>query len=164
MSAYVRLADYSNIDDAHQLAHLLNAYAQDPMGGGKPLSEQAMSRLAPSLNAIPGAFSILGFVDRSQVEPAGFINCLPSFSTFQGQPVLNIHDIAVQESARGTGLCGAMLELVERIAVERGCCKLTLEVLEKNMPAKRAYQKFGFNAYELNPEHGHALFWEKSLI
>ena len=57
-----------------------------------------------------------------------------------------------------------MLGLVEQQAIERGCCKLTLEVLEGNQAARRAYDKFGFQSYALNPELGHALCWEKSLI
>ena len=56
-----------------------------------------------------------------------------------------------------------MLEKVEQIAIERGCCKLTLEVLEGNQAAQNSYQKFGFSAYELDPEMGRALFWDKKL-
>jgi ribosomal protein S18 acetylase RimI-like enzyme len=52
---------------------------------------------------------------------------------------------------------------VEEIAVELGCCKLTLEVLEGNHIAQAAYKSFGFNGYELNPQTGRALFWEKKL-
>lgn len=163
MTAYVRLVDYGNKQDAHYLVSMLGAYALDPMGGGKPLSDQVKQNLANSLNNFPGAFSVFGFVDQSAAEPAGLINCLPSFSTFRCQPVLNIHDIVVLDVARGSGLCGSMLQLVESAAVERGCCKLTLEVLAGNQPAKRAYEKFGFNSYELDPAHGYALFWEKSL-
>ena len=56
-----------------------------------------------------------------------------------------------------------MLDEVERIAKEKGCCKLTLEVLEGNIVAKKAYEKFGFSSYELDPATGKALFWEKVL-
>ena len=38
---------------------------------------------------------------------------------------------------------------VEEIALERNCCKLTLEVLEKNYIAINSYKKFGFNQYQL---------------
>ncbi|MFT5906124.1 MAG: ribosomal protein S18 acetylase RimI-like enzyme, partial [Cryomorphaceae bacterium] len=43
-------------------------------------------------------------------------------------------------------------------------CKITLEVLSKNEVAKSAYQKFGFSGYELDPEAGKALFWEKPIV
>ena len=45
----------------------------------------------------------------------------------------------------------------------RGCCKLTLEVLDNNFIAKALYKKFGFSDYQLDPEYGNALFWEKKL-
>jgi len=54
-----------------------------------------------------------------------------------------------------------MLHEVEKIAKERGCCKLTLEVLEGNCSAKKSYEKFGFSGYELDSEVGKALFWQK---
>ncbi len=56
-----------------------------------------------------------------------------------------------------------MLSTVEQIAQDKGCCKLTLEVLEANQPAQQAYTKFGFSGYELDPRAGKALFWEKLL-
>ena len=51
-----------------------------------------------------------------------------------------------------------------RSAEDRGgCCKLTLEVLDGNAPAKAAYEKFGFASYELDPAVGGALCWQKKL-
>ena len=54
-------------------------------------------------------------------------------------------------------------EKVEEIAISKGCCKLTLEVLSGNAVAKASYEKFGFSGYELDPKVGNALFWQKSL-
>ena len=56
-----------------------------------------------------------------------------------------------------------MLAEVESIARDHDCCKLTLEVLEGNHIAKNAYQKLGFAGYELDPDTGQAVFWQKSL-
>jgi ribosomal protein S18 acetylase RimI-like enzyme len=56
-----------------------------------------------------------------------------------------------------------MLKEVEEIAKKKGCCKITLEVLEGNKVAQRSYKKFGFAGYELNPLMGKALFWEKPI-
>ena len=39
-----------------------------------------------------------------------------------------------------------------------------LKVLQGNGVAKSAYQGFGFNAYELDPENGTAELWQKKLI
>ncbi len=56
-----------------------------------------------------------------------------------------------------------MLEKVEEIAISKGCCKLTLEVLEGNQIARSSYNKFGFTDYKLDPKMGQALFWQKIL-
>ena len=72
-------------------------------------------------------------------------------------------DIAVLAEFRGLGLSRLMLTEVEKIAREKGCCKITLEVLEGNTAARRAYERFGFHAYELAPALGKAMFWQKAL-
>ncbi len=56
-----------------------------------------------------------------------------------------------------------MLDKVEEIVGAIGCCKITHEVLSNNEVAKSAYEKFGFSGYELDPEAGSALFWQKLL-
>lgn len=64
---------------------------------------------------------------------------------------------------RGLGVSQLMLAKVEEQAKKRGCCKITLEVLEGNEIARNSYMKFGFDGYELDPEMGKALFWQKTL-
>ena len=153
-------ADYTNKQHATDLSYLLNYYANDPMGGGKPLAEGIAESLAANLAKLPHAFSVLAYVDN---KPAGLINCFVVFSTFQGKPLVNIHDVIVHQNFRRQRLSHKMLAEVERIAVEKGCCKLTLEVLAGNEIAKSSYNTFGFDAYELDPEAGQALFWQKNL-
>ena len=93
----------------------------------------------------------------------GLVNCFEGFSTFKGKPLINIHDVIVSMRARGRGVARLMLQQVEAIARERGCCKLTLEVLEGNQPAQNSYRAVGFKGYELDPVMGRAMFWEKPL-
>ena len=156
----ILLADYHNPSHQQAILMLLDAYARDPMGGGEGLGEEVMNTLLPMLAAEPGAFSILAFVDE---QPAGLVNCFQALSTFRAKPLINIHDVTVLPEYRGQGLSTAMLNRVEEIARERGCCKLTLEVLEGNEIARSAYGKLGFSGYELDPRLGQALFWEKKL-
>lgn len=153
-------ADYTNPQHAQDIPYLLNAYATDPMGGGKPLSSFTMSNLSTELAKRPHAFSVLAYVDN---KPAGLVNCFEGFSSFACKPLVNIHDVIVHSDFRGLGLSQHMLSQVEGIARERGCCKITLEVLENNVVAKAAYEKFGFAGYELDPEAGQAVFWQKVL-
>jgi GNAT superfamily N-acetyltransferase len=94
---------------------------------------------------------------------AGLINCVEGFSTFAGKPLLNVHDIVVHEDYRRRGIASALLAHVEGVARERGCCKLTLEVLEGNRGARQAYLDFGFQGYQLDPAMGQAMFMEKKL-
>ncbi len=153
-------ADYQDQGHARDIGVLINAYAQDPMGGGRALDTAVTKGLAHALSKVPGAFTILCYVGE---KPAGLINCFDGFSTFSCEPLINVHDIFVAGEYRGLGLCQRMLSKVEQIARERGCCKLTMEVLEGNRSAQQAYRKFGFDGYQLDPEMGKALFWQKSL-
>jgi ribosomal protein S18 acetylase RimI-like enzyme len=55
------------------------------------------------------------------------------------------------------------LEAVEAKASELGCCKLTLEVMDKNHQAVNMYQAAGFERYALQEEAGAAIFMSKPL-
>jgi len=148
--------DYADPLHARALVGLLDAYAQDPMGGGKGLSDYAKTHVVAGLASRPHAFSLLAF---AQVEtPIGLVNCIEGFSTFAAKPLVNIHDVIVLPDWRGRGVAGAMLESVIQIARDRGACKLTLEVLSGNQKALRAYAKLGFDAYQLDPQAGTAQF------
>lgn len=153
-------ADYQNPGHARALVALLDAYAQDPAGGGAPLSEFAKTHLVAELAARPQAFSVLAFADE---QPVGLVNCIEGFSTFACRPLVNIHDVAVLPSHRGQRVAEQMLALVDTIARERGACKLTLEVLQGNASAIRLYQRTGFAGYQLDPAMGRAQFFQKWL-
>ncbi len=157
---HCQLVNYLSPRDAEDVLTLLKHYAADPMGGGEALSDYTEKHLIEKLHNFPGAFSILVYKGDKAV---GLANCFMQFSTFRCQPLVNIHDFVIHQGARGKGLAKLLLEAVESEALARGCCKITLEVLEGNTAAKRAYQKFGFENYALRPEVGKALFWEKRL-
>ena len=152
--------NYQDVQQAQDMLFLLDNYALDPMGGSTALSQKVKDNLATELAKLPQAFSVICYVDD---KPAGLVNCFEAFSTFQCKPLINIHDVVVSDKYRGLGLSQKMLQQVEHIAIEKGCCKVTLEVLEGNQIARNAYIKFGFAGYELNPKMGKALFWEKPL-
>ncbi len=160
MSITLITADYNNEQHGRDLIMLLNAYAMDSMGGGEALAVNVQENLVSTLAQRNDVFTVLCYVDN---EPAGIVNCVEGFSTFNCKPLVNIHDCGVLDKFRGLGISLKMFAEVERIAIERGCCKLTLEVLQGNEVAKNAYKKLGFSAYELDPNLGHALFWEKKL-
>lgn len=160
MAISLVVADYHNPQHGADLIALLNYYAQDPMGGGEPLTPKVTQHLISELQKIDHAFSVLAYEDD---KPVGLVNCFQAFSTFNCAPLINIHDVVVHDSCRGQGLCQQMIEKVKQIAKQRGCCKVTLEVLTGNKSAMAAYQKAGFSGYELDPEMGHAVFWQHKL-
>jgi ribosomal protein S18 acetylase RimI-like enzyme len=156
----VRLADYANAADAAAVVDMLDAYASDPAGGGKPLSDYAKIHLVRELAARPQAYSVLAL---DAMQPIGLVNCIEGFSTFACKPLVNVHDVVVLNSYRGQGVAAQMLALAQRIAQERGAVKLTLEVLSGNLPAVKLYRRIGFDGYQLDPDMGTAQFFHKWL-
>lgn len=156
-------ADYANPVHAAALVMLLDAYASDPMGGGEGLSDFAKANLVPALAARPHAFSVLAFASSDDSTPVGLVNCIEGLSTFMCKPLVNVHDVAVLRGYRGQRIGEQMLALVEQIAVERGACKMTLEVLSGNKGAEKLYQRVGFAYYQLDPAMGQAGFMQKWL-
>jgi ribosomal protein S18 acetylase RimI-like enzyme len=156
----VRRADYGRASDAAALVMLLDAYACDPAGGGEPLSDFVMANLARELAARPQAYSVLAFDGE---QPVGLVNCIEGFSSFKCKPLVNVHDVAVLASHRGRGIAEAMLAEAERIAMERGAVKMTLEVLSGNAPAVKLYRRIGYEGYQLDPTLGTASFMQKWL-
>ena len=156
----IREANYYNRQDGQAILGLLDHYARDPMGGEEPLSDYVLANLITTLQKQTGAFSVLAFHDNVAV---GLVNCFQTFSTFNCRPIVNIHDVIVRESHRGQLIAEKMLGHVQKVAKDRGCCKLTLEVLEGNIAARKVYQRFGFNAYVLDQNKGNALFWQKII-
>ena len=153
-------ADYADAQHAQAIASLLDAYAQDPAGGGKPLSAFAKTNLVNELAARPQAFSVLAFDGNL---PVGLVNCIEGFSTFACKPLVNVHDVVVVSSHRGQRVGEQMLALCEQIAIERGACKMTMEVLSGNQSAMKLYARIGFAGYQLDPAMGSALFLQKWL-
>ena len=154
------VADLANPLHAEAVLALLNAYAKDEMGGGAELSAFVKRNLISELQARPNVLAVLAFV---QAEPAGLAVCIEGFSSFACMPLLNVHDMVVAAQFRGRGLSRKILSKAEELARERNCCKLTLEVLEGNEIAQRAYRSFGFEGYQLDPRMGRAMFWQKKL-
>ena len=144
--------DYTNPVHTARLMVLLDSYARDPMGGGEALPADRLQRLPGLLAATPGAFSLLALPPTAAALPEseqasealGFANCFETLSTFAAAPLVNIHDIAVEPGHRGLGVSQALIAGVEAVARERGCCKITLEVLSGNRIAQSAYRRAGF--------------------
>lgn len=156
----VRPVNFADPSQAGAFVDLLDMYATDPMGGGQPLSDEVKARLPRDLaNSHPGIHLIAWHAE----EAVGLLNAFMGYSTFKARPLINIHDIAVVPAWRGRGVGQALLSNLQDIALQRGCCKLTLEVLSGNTKARFAYERFGFEDYALDPKLGAAQFMQKWL-
>jgi GNAT superfamily N-acetyltransferase len=153
-------ADLTNEKHAKAYLTLMSHYACDPMGGGEDLSDFTKKNLVSRLLKRNDITILLIFQD---AKPAALLTAIEGFSTFSCKSLFNIHDVTVHKDFRGLKLTTMLFSEIEKIAKQRDYCKITLEVLSGNTIAKNAYIKQGYADYQLNPNHGSALFWSKSL-
>src|SRR6266481_3604738 len=161
-SSPIRIIEADLSLPAHQegVLAMVDAYSRDAMGDGKPLDRDVQTQLIPGLKRHPTTLIFLAF-DGDQ--PVGVAVCFVGFSTFAAKPLINIHDFVVLPTSRGKGIGRRLLEAVEAKARELGCCKLTLEVMDNNDRALRAYEAAGFVRYALQENAGTAIFLSKPL-
>ena len=154
-------------DDQHckDWLQLLNDYALDPMGGASSLSQETQERLVDEMRCRPWVHALLAYREADEgLQAVGLLNCIESFSTFSASAVLNIHDVYVAACCRGEGVVDGLFEQAETLALKLQCCKMTLEILPSNTPAKMAYQRLGFRGYTLGENQGCAELWQKYLL
>lgn len=156
----IHLANLSDPRDSAHVVELLDAYARDLMGGGEPLTDSVKQRLPGDLAAFPTSLVLLARIDG---VAAGVAVSFLGYSTFAAAPLVNLHDFVVAPAFRGRGVARALLERLAAEARSRGCCKITLEVLENNHRARAIYAEAGFAAYVLDPAAGSAMFLQKPL-
>jgi GNAT superfamily N-acetyltransferase len=122
---------------------LLDAYMRHPMGDSRPLNDELRPILIRDLKTNPHCHVFFA-VDGDQ--PVGIANCFQGYSTFNARPVINIHDLFVEEAYRGQGVGLELLKAVEQFGREINCCRITLEVHDENDRARSVYSQYGFNA------------------
>ena len=154
----VRLADLQSKSDQQALLDLLDMYSRDPLGDDAPLAPDVRQRLIPDLQRLEQCRAFLAF---HNTRPIGLAICFLGYSSFQGRPLLNIHDLAVSPEMRPQGVGRALLQSSESEARRCGCCRLTLEVRADNAVARRLYEDVGFHPG--NPASDALSFWKKSL-
>ncbi|OZI38931.1 GNAT family N-acetyltransferase [Bordetella genomosp. 1] len=154
-------ADFHNPAHGAAIVALLDEYATDPMGGGAPISAHVRANLIGELARRPNAHALIAW--DATGAPCGLAISFEGFSTFACQPLLNLHDFMVSSRARGQGVALKLLDALEGLARRLGCCKITLEVLEGNEPARKLYLKAGYADYALGGDTGAAQFWQKKL-
>ena len=147
MPVYVKRVDYQSERDVRDLTQMFREYAKV-----EESDREELDQIGSHLAKIPQAFSVLAYDGPDRNRVLGLINCFEGFSTFQLRPLVNVHDVIVTSEARGRGVASEMLDEVARIARDRNCCRLTLEVYASNTSARRAYEKHGFTRDPSHPD------------
>jgi len=157
MDVEIQEADLADPAHAEALRLLVDEYARLPIAQGAPLAPRVLRDLVPGLRKHPGTLAFLAWLEGRAV---GVAVCFLGFSTFSARPLINIHDLAVTADCRGLGVGRRLLEAVEAKARVLGCGKVTLEVREDNVAARRLYRRLGFGDSEGRPA---TLFLSKRL-
>jgi ribosomal protein S18 acetylase RimI-like enzyme len=152
---HITACDYSNPEHLNAIASLINAYIDDEMGGGKPLSQIEQLRLVEGLNNHPK--SIVFLAETAGIF-AGLLTAFENFSTFTVKPMVNIHDIFVLKEYRGKGVGRQLMNALISEAKNRGSSRVTLEVRKDNNKAQALYKSLEFE--ETDPE---MFYWRKYL-
>ena len=153
-------ADLSKPQHQAAVLALTQAYARDPMGNGGDLSQAVQAVLIERLREHPTTLIFLAFHGH---EPVGIATCFFGFSTFAARQFINVHDLHVVSRFQRCGIGRRLLQAVEARARQLDCCKLTLEVQEKNQAAQALYRSLGFQGGRYDPEAGAVLLREKPL-
>jgi GNAT superfamily N-acetyltransferase len=114
LAVYEKLEDFAQATGAEFQRHLF---------GPRPVAEAAIAEV--------------------DGKPVAFALWFTTFSTFRGQPGIYLEDIFVRPAHRGRGIGRALLAMIARVAVERGCGRLEWSVLNWNSPAIGFYRSLG---------------------
>jgi GNAT superfamily N-acetyltransferase len=137
MSAvHVRLATAEDAAIIVELVRELATYEKQPPAAVK-LTEADVVR--DGFGA-PRRFEVLLAEHDGRVE--GYALIFSNYSTWEGRAGIYIEDLFVRERARGIGLGRRLLVAIAELAVERGCPRIDLNVLDWN-PTREFYHRIG---------------------
>lgn len=147
--------DLNNEEHAANFLKLTAAYMKDPMGETKPWTEEQKTNVIREMKDHPCALVLFA---KTEGKFVGICTCFYAYSTFLAKPLLNIHDIYVDESVRGNRIATLLVQAIGDIAERQNCGKITLEVRKDNLNARDLYKSQGFK------EAPHSMFfWIKEL-
>src|SRR5262249_17145545 len=135
--------------EAETVARLLVAF-RDHLGLDWP-SDNAFLAGVERLIEDKGAEYLLGAADDDSA-PAGVAPLRYRYRLWWAAEDCLLEDLFVLESARGTGVGRALLELAIERARVRGCRRIELDVNDANDPALALYRSLGFD--NADPRYG----------
>ena len=88
------------------------------------------------------------FVAELEGKVAGYVFCIitetKNSTMLFDMKTNHLEDVCIDESCRGMGIGGALMEYVTAWAKENGCDRMDLDVWEFNEGARRFYERYGF--------------------
>ncbi|TNY95142.1 GNAT family N-acetyltransferase [Vibrio parahaemolyticus] len=139
MEITIRLIETESIEDKGIFETLFREYLSG-------FSVELDLSVIAQLFALPYLHGFISFVDN---KPAGFAVCFESFSTYRAQRVMNIHDFMVSDNFRGKGVGKAQLNGIEQYCRDNDYLKITLEVGDDNVAAKKLYSSLDYEDYRV---------------
>ena len=132
----IRAATAGDVDAIHGLICDLAEYehARDEV---KTTPDQLRAAL---FGSAPAVFSLVAETDG---EVVGFALYFLSFSTWEGVHGIQLEDLYVRPTQRGTGRGTALLAALAAIAVARGYARVDWSVLDWNTPSIAFYRSLG---------------------
>lgn len=162
-------ADLTDPFDLASTVGLVDAYASEPIGLGRPLGEAGRDRLASLLTSTPGVFALLavqsGIGSGAGADPGadpgagvfgpdgrssgtgeaiGVAVYQVGISSFAQRVRVNIHDLYVRPAWRGRGVASGLIESVCQRSAAVGAAAVSLEVRSDNPRAAALYERLGF--------------------
>ncbi len=132
----LRAAIEADIPSILALVRDLAEYERDPEAA--VATPELMRDALFGENAV--AYAILAELDGTTV---GFALYFFNFSTWTGRPGLYLEDLYVKTEARGLGIGRKLFVYLAQVALDRGCGRLELSVLDWNASAIGFYEKLG---------------------
>lgn len=139
MSSSVILVRPATAADVGVIVGMIRALAEYE-GLGEECAVEAGSLLEHVFGPRPAAEVLIAEADGSV---AGFALFFPTFSTFLARPGLWLEDLFVTPEHRRSGVGGALLSRLARLAADRGYGRMEWSVLEWNHSATDFYQRLG---------------------
>lgn len=133
----IRPAEPSDVSAIHAMVCELALYEREPLASVEASEEDY---LRDCFGPARRCEVLIGEVD---ARAQGFVMFFPDYSTWVGRAGIHVEDLFVREAARGLGLGRRLLAAVAQIALQRGCKRLDLAVLDWN-PARKLYERWGF--------------------
>jgi GNAT superfamily N-acetyltransferase len=141
MSVRVRPALPEDSGEILRLLHLLAAFEGEPDGVATTEAIIRRDGFGPDRRFEALLTEVDGTV-------RGMAVLYQAYSSWRGAPTLVVHDLFVEEEARGTGAGSALLSAAAALASQLGCCRMDVNVLDWNNPARRFYGQRGFTPVE----------------